>query len=576
MPTMTMRSKGFRWFVRGPVRAKGYLFDDNDKLFAGSELPGYFLDVADLGELRRRLTRSDGSFAVIIDSEDRVLAAVDRLRSIPLFHAGGGHDFAVADDARGLVDEAAPLPLDPIASEEFLRVGYTLNATTLFSDVQQLKAGQLLAIAKQEGTEVKEQYSVHRKGDFRHEPDEVLMRELDDVYDGLTRRLIASAQGRPLIVALSGGYDSRSVLCCLKRAGFRDVVCYTYGKTDSFETRIAARVASAVGYPLHVVEYTAEKWQRVVDSPEFAEFCRFASHDCAAPCVQELPALEELSSRGLIPPDGVVVPGYCGDLLGGSQIPLEFRRGEPERVLAQGIDEYIFTLFELFRRPVACEVRCQILDRIHEFTAPFPSHDPESFSNVFEDWFTGHKVARFVVNAVRTYEWFDHEWRLPLWDRQLIEWWYRIPLPRRIHSVLYRKYLFERLFEPQGVAFISPQHAAEHRAAKGGLAASIRCLGDGVRQTVRKAVPSPLLGVYRWIRDSLFDPRTFVNRNGWDELSSLITAKMPAEYRIDDFPSINGVIAAWYLLRLRGVATQGFDRDVRGLIAAPPLERNFP
>jgi asparagine synthase (glutamine-hydrolysing) len=70
-----------------------------------------------------------------------------------------------------------------------------------------------------------------------------------------------------------------------------------------------------------------------------------------------------------------------------------------------------------------------------------------------EDFFTKHKVSKFVVNAVRMYDFFGYEWRLPLWDNELIEYWYRVPNNLRVDSYLFDKYLLNDLFQETHVSF---------------------------------------------------------------------------------------------------------------------------
>jgi asparagine synthase (glutamine-hydrolysing) len=41
------------------------------------------------------------------------------------------------------------------------------------------------------------------------------------------------------------------------------------------------------------------------------------------------------------------------------------------------------------------------------------------------------RQPKFIVNAVRTYEYFGYEWRLPLWDKDLVSFWLSIPLSVR-------------------------------------------------------------------------------------------------------------------------------------------------
>jgi asparagine synthetase B (glutamine-hydrolysing) len=56
------------------------------------------------------------------------------------------------------------------------------------------------------------------------------------------------------------------------------------------------------------------------------------------------------------------------------------------------------------------------------------------------------RVAKFIVNSVRVYEFFGYSWRMPLWDNELIGFFSQVPLKFRIDEYLYIKYAGTVLF----------------------------------------------------------------------------------------------------------------------------------
>ena len=72
--------------------------------------------------------------------------------------------------------------------------------------------------------------------------------------------------------------------------------------------------------------------------------------------------------------------------------------------------------------------------------------DNESYSNAVECFDFDNRQAKFIVNSVRVYEFFDFSWRIPLWDNDLIDFFRRVPLKYRTNTYLYRRYAVEKLF----------------------------------------------------------------------------------------------------------------------------------
>lgn len=529
MTIITTHHQGFAWHRRGGVRAKGYLFDGAGTFRRGEKLLDYFDAASDADSFCGKLREAKGCFAVIVETDQQLLAAVDPVRGMPLFHAVKNGDAVLGDDVYAIQRELGGMEeTDTIAREEFFRVGYTVGPRTMDSRVGQIEAGEFFVWDKATAQGSARLYFSHAHGNYTDKSEDVLVEELDQITSRWARRLIDSVEGRTIVIPLSGGYDSRYIACALKREGFANVVCYSYGAPASYEWHVARDVASRLGYPIHVVEYNRRNWQATIESPRFWEFCRFATQRCAAPCIQELSAREQLEARKVLPPDAVVVPGYCGDLQGGSYVPVEVRTGQPKTALAEGVDNYLFrTLFSLRRSETTQEMKHAILRRIGEYTSRFQSEDIQDFCSVLEDWFTRHKVPKFVINTMRTHEFFGNEWRLPLWDNELIEWWYRIPLRLRVNSEFYHRFLFERFFDPLNVAFRKPQSRPLPTAA------------------VKRWLPSAAIPAAQWLfrRTVAKYLRKRKDIGAFDDVSRILFSQLPGKWSRDDFDGARGMLA---------------------------------
>ena len=532
---LMIRNQGFCWQHRDGVHAKGYLFDCSERYRRGEAILEYFAAITETDRFRDRLREANGAFAVILETSQHVFAAVDSVRSMPLFYAMKGQDLVLGDDARAIQHELGRKETDSIAREEFLRAGYTLGPTTLDPRIRQIEAGEFFVHDKSSAQHSTRLYFSHAHGDYTDESEEVLLDELDQIYSRFTRRLIESVQGRTIVVPLSGGYDSRSLVCSLKREGYSNVLCYSYGVPASFERQIAGKVAGQLGYPIHIIDYSRPRWQALLDSPRFAEFSAFALQCCAIPCVQELLAREQLAGKKAITHDAVIVPGYCGDVQGGSFVPTEVRLQRPERVLTEGLERYILrTQFKLRTLPIPLNVEQAIFSRISSYTSHFRTADIQAFCSVLEDWLTRNRLAKFIINTVRTHELYGNEWRLPLWDNVLIKWWYKIPLRLRVDNRLHHRFLFERLFEPMQVAIRKPTPPASLRA--------FNRLSNS--RLLARAVPV-VKALYR-ISIKQFRPAP-VDIDGFNDLSALLLERLPPGWNSRDFGNINGVVGEWCL-----------------------------
>ncbi|MBM4318505.1 MAG: hypothetical protein FJ125_00740, partial [Deltaproteobacteria bacterium] len=94
MPRILL-AKPWPWFSQNGTSVVGAGFVEG-RLLTGAELHGHFTGVRSSADFLQRLERLTGFFSVVVATADAVWAAVDRVRSYPLFHAGAGEGLAVS------------------------------------------------------------------------------------------------------------------------------------------------------------------------------------------------------------------------------------------------------------------------------------------------------------------------------------------------------------------------------------------------------------------------------------------------------------------------------------------------
>ena len=213
---------------------------------------------------------------------------------------------------------------------------------TLYTQIKQLQAGEYLfidryvAIEAEGGQEVyifthglnggsgRKLDRAEKEREFR-ELTERNIGELDKAFC----RLAEYAAGRPIVVPLSGGYDSRLVVLMLKRTGFPDVRTFTFGKRGNPDTAVSKKVADNLDLPWTAVHYDGDEIFEMINSKEWKRYDRMADGLCCTCFDREWPALWVLKNKKYIPDEAVIVPGHSGDFIGGGHIREGFARKRP-------------------------------------------------------------------------------------------------------------------------------------------------------------------------------------------------------------------------------------------------------
>lgn len=421
------------WQREGDLYWRGYALEGNTVVDFAAVHPDVFTEE---GTARLWLRRLNGCFALVYAPRGRVrLAAVDSGRTIPLFY-----------------DTREPRLLDQVTPED-LRVRdltwlgrrwwqdleYLPGAHTLEPKIRSLEPRQFLwssagaqRILNYADAPVQEPAIFSVPGAGR------LFRE---TLLGALERTVALAAGRPLVVMLSGGFDSRAVLAGLHTLGCRSLHAFTYGLPDSEEYRRAKAVTDQLGVPHHFIDYRRPDLAEYVQQ-HLANYTEFAANAQSVPQEQEWPAAYAASQLPEIR-DGLFLLGLGGDTFGGAPVPLHYFR-LPGRRSPRGVHDWI--LHRYTRIPLQ---RARTLLTNHLPAGPFP--DERMITDAIREWLIRERLAKYMFNGLRSYEYAGLDWYLPLWDQALREFWRSVPIDMLRRREHYRKWIAELLLQPAGV-----------------------------------------------------------------------------------------------------------------------------
>ncbi len=426
------------WHQSGSVRACGAAFAPNGTLLEGATFAAYLDGPA--ASFADRLEALSGTFAAVY-SDEVVIAAVDRIRSTPLFY---GRDAAgtlcLSDDARWLADATDARLDDPVAAAEFMLTGNTTGPSTLASSVQQVQAGEAVTFGPDTATA--HRYFRYGVGDRLDASEDELVAEGVRLFEQTFERLIASVLGRPVVIPLSGGMDSRLIAAMLVRGGRADTHSFSYGREHSFETQASRGVARSLGLDWSFVPYSNRDWHRWFASDDFQRFRRAATGLTATEHEQDWPAVLTLNKHGLAP-DAVFVPGHAGDFLGGSHLPATPATFEHDPIDWLWQRYYVEWPTAGLTPDLRDALRARLASRLN---------GSGDVLDAFTQFGWQERQAKMIANSVRVYEHHGFDWRLPFWaDPALLDFWGRVPVPlrrgRRLYFRVLRRLMGDALFD---------------------------------------------------------------------------------------------------------------------------------
>jgi len=377
-------------------------------------------------KLKEILENTTGSFSLIFRDGDDYIIASDVIRSYPLFYGVYKNKVFITDNLEEFQKENGSFKVDYKKLIEFCSSGSVFNKGTVYKDVYSIQAGEIVTIRNNNIIsdryfELKPKESVR----YRNLPELDYIKEFDSILILIFSRLIENHPDvNRWIIPLSGGHDSRLVVNYLYRLGIKNVICFSYGTRNNEQSVISKKVAEALGYEWHFVEYTDTKWKVLHTSGVFTDYLSYSWNGVSTPHLQDFLAVYELKEKRILREGDIFIPGHTvvpEDAFNANTQKLETR----EEAL-----EYVFSKNVLTNKILK--------DRSSVFTELQYMYDnskttPKNFMG-YCDW--QERQAKFISNSIKVYEFFGYKTLQPTWDREWIDIWMKIPAEKRVNRSL--------------------------------------------------------------------------------------------------------------------------------------------
>lgn len=437
---------GYKWFEHEGISVRGYM-QRNGEVFTESSFVEELNTINTFAEFTAFLREIDGCFSIVIKKNGKVFGATDLSRSMPLYYAKDGSCISDSLDAISKYHNLSVDDIDPTVLEELITSAFISHSRTVFRSTAQIDLGQAIEVS--DGEIKSEYYYTHFseiKDLTRPEAMELFQRTTDAVFD----EIIRVANGRPLVISLSGGYDSRYIACMLKKKGVKEVSCYSYGTADSHEIDAARQVAENLGFRWAFVEYSDTLIKECFGSGDIDYFSMYTGIDSDA-YTQNYPAVKKLHDEGWFKPNSVFITGLCNDLPTGyyvssTEAPSDF---EPsiDYLVKRVINDRNFYKKISPRAREAYELELRKTIREKELCV----NNYQDFISAYEAIDTGLDHSRRFLHMNKVHEFFGYQWLLPCWNKSLLNFWYSMPLKYREKQNLYEEWITTQIPYEYGV-----------------------------------------------------------------------------------------------------------------------------
>lgn len=272
------------WITGNSVYTIGWASIGN-KCYSGKELHQSISslvdkDTFDMINACKLANEMNGSFALIIECEDKVFLIADRTRSYPILYTAINGITYITDDLLSMFRDYGIKPETDIRQAEiFLLSSLAFENHTVFKHTYGIQSAEVVQLSGQKPDIERKRYFIYKLNTTERQqlsPGEEADKQ-NTIFTHIFQRMLDSAPDvHNWIIPLSGGHDSRMIINQLHKLGVKNIICFTYGEAGNLQSSLSRQVAEILGYPWHYVEYSAEKWGKLRESKDFDGYFDFA------------------------------------------------------------------------------------------------------------------------------------------------------------------------------------------------------------------------------------------------------------------------------------------------------------
>ncbi len=386
-----------------------------------------------------------GHFALVAVTKAWLIAITDKIRSYHLFYSFKEDRLFVSNCCRKLKETCNINTVDSGSVTELKMAAYVTGSHTIFRNLSQMQAAEILY----EGESV-EKSCIKRYYEF-YDPltiddnEDALIDKLDEITDQIISRNINDADGNRIWVPLSGGLDSRLVLCKLKQHRYDNLKTYSYGTKGNYDALRAQEIADKLNIAWEFFPTDKATAHSFFHSDRRRKFWAFADGLHVVPNLHGMFALESLDRKRKIKPGDVIINGQSGDFISGQHIPdLPQDTGLMAFLFQSLIQKHYNMRDRLLKDENAVKtIENRIKSVLGERIDP---SDEQEFAKAYELWEWQERQVKRVVNGQMNYDWFGLSWELPLWETEYLHFWQSIPLSHKKGRRLFVNYLQKKNF----------------------------------------------------------------------------------------------------------------------------------
>jgi asparagine synthase (glutamine-hydrolysing) len=402
---------------------------------------GSILNNFNINKISATIKPEAGFFAFYLEDENSICIATDHIRSYPVFYCiDKEHNLIASPQPRLLIPFLDSYKFSEQALTELFHSGYCFSNRTIYEKIFQIGSGEIIFFNKAKRHLEKFQYDQYISNYTQKNTNLYYLNGLKLVLDDIFGNLYERVKNNPVLIPLSGGLDSRLILCKLHEYGHKNIQSFSYGPLLNTQALIAKEVANILNVPWTHITTSAKKSKSLFNSSDRIKYWEFSDGLCTLPDMSGYIAFKDLTENYKIQNNTVVINGQTGDFISGGHIPVKTRLATQEDFISYCLSKH-------------CSIWKHKSHRSHKYLTKAMrnflnknalKNMPESkykYYSAFEHFEFCERQAKYIVNGQRLYDYLNLKWELPWWDKRIVHFYKNVPFSLKANRSLLKLYL---------------------------------------------------------------------------------------------------------------------------------------
>lgn len=386
--------------------------------------------------LEQYVSNLNGNFGIFFSYKNDFIAITDKINSRKIYYFYQNNKFLVSNNPNLIITNDIFKKYKRLNYDSILEIamsGYAIDNSTIINNLFKLRQSEILIFNKD--IYKKNYFTFKTKPKYCENNLEILKKKYNEILLNNIENIVSNSDAREIVLSISAGKDSRLLAAAFKKIGYKKLKLLSYGNPKAFESKAGKDIAEKLGYKFVQIPITIKSQKNFFYSSIFHEYKKKTNTYSSITFLQDISSFYHAKKYNLIQNDSIIINGNGGDFLSGGHL---INENNYQNTIKSFIDKH-YTLWKVLRNHKNdIIISNKLLSQLNSYKI-YKEIDKSEYSYVLEFL---NRQCNYVINMQHSYDFLNLDWRVPLWDNDLIEYWLSIDPELRINQKLYNHIIF--------------------------------------------------------------------------------------------------------------------------------------